>query len=109
MAFSEELHSRVEKILTRRNLESKRMFGGICYLLHGNMAFGIYKDNLIVRLGSKEKSDAAIQAGTARPFDITGTPMKGWVMVPESRLSDDRICEDWIKQGLESASSLPPK
>ena len=110
MPHSPVLQSRVEKLLqNKENLESRRMFGGICYLLHGNMALGIYKDNLIVRLGSKEKSDTAIQAGTALPFDITGPPMKGWVMVPESRLADDDVCDDWLSKGLAFAASLPPK
>lgn len=50
---------------------SKRMFGGVCYLVKGNMDFGIYKDNLIVRLGSEKDARQAIESGEATPFDIT--------------------------------------
>jgi TfoX/Sxy family transcriptional regulator of competence genes len=90
-------------------LAAKPMFGGICYLVGGNMAFGIYKDNLIVRLGSAEKAQKEIDAGRALPFDITGKAMKGWVMIPKDRLSGPRDYKKWLGLGLAYAQSLPEK
>ena len=73
------------------------------------MAFGIYQDYLIVRLGSPERAQAYIDAGRARSFDITGRIMKGWVMVPKSELTGPGELEGWLEKGLAFARSLPPK
>jgi hypothetical protein len=73
------------------------------------MAFGIYKDNLIVRLGSDEDAKKTIQAGKAAPFDITGRAMKGWVMIPKAKLKTRAQYKTWIDKGLAFAGSLPPK
>jgi hypothetical protein len=85
------------------------MFGGVCYLVQGNMAFGIYKDNLIVRLGSPEEAQKEIDSGKALPFDITGKAMKGWVMVPKDRLTKAGEYKRWLNRGLAFAKSLPNK
>lgn len=85
------------------------MFGGVCYLYKGNMAFGIYKDNLIVRIGSEEEAKGYIENGRALPFDITGRVMKGWVMVPKSGLTGPSEYGHWLDKGLGHARSLPPK
>jgi hypothetical protein len=92
-----------------RSLTSKRMFGGVCYLVGGNMAFGIYQDNLIVRLGSPEKAQKEIDSGRALPFAITGKAMKGWVMIPKARLGAAGDYRKWLDQGLDFAKSLPSK
>jgi hypothetical protein len=92
-----------------QRLTSKRMFGGVCYLCGGNMAFGIYKDNLIVRLGSPEQAHQEIDLGRALPFDITGKAMKGWVMIPKVRLTAAKDYKKWLDLGLGFARSLPPK
>ena len=66
-----------------QNVVKKKMFGGVCYLLKGNMAFGIYKDNLIVRM-DKERGEQSLKERNVKPFDITGRPMAGWVMIQEA-------------------------
>ena len=77
MAFSEELAGRIRRRLARRKgVEEKRMFGGVGYLLNGNMLVGVWKDSLIVRLGPDE-GDEALKEPHVREFDITGRPMKG--------------------------------
>jgi TfoX/Sxy family transcriptional regulator of competence genes len=76
-----------------KHMGKKPMFGGICYLLKGNMCFGIYRDFLIVRAG-KEKAAKALEEGKARPFDITGRPMNGWVMVDQKGWGEPDTLKD---------------
>ena len=90
------------------NAARKKMFGGICYLLNGNMFCGVYKDFLILRLG-EEKGGSALEKPHVRPFDITGRPMKGWVMVATDGFKTDAELAGWLGQAREFAGSLPPK
>lgn len=84
------------------------MFGGICFLLYGNMACGIIKDDLIVRVGPVAY-DHALRQPAVRPFDLTGRAMSGWVMVgPEGCESDEEL-SGWVEQGASFASTLPTK
>ena len=81
MAYDEALADRVLKALSDQpDLVEKKMFGGVGYLLRGNMACGVHKDKLIVRVGPAGYEEAISRPHTA-PFDITGRAMKGWVMV----------------------------
>ena len=81
MVFSEELAERIRQGLARRKgIEEKKMFGGIGFLLNGNILVGVWKDSLIVRLGPDEGDEALLEPHV-RAFDITGKPMKGWVLV----------------------------
>jgi TfoX/Sxy family transcriptional regulator of competence genes len=108
--FDEDIKHAIDTVCHGMDgLTSKRMFGGVGYLYHGNMAFGVYADSLIVRLGSHEKAKSYLESGEARPFDITGRPMKGWVMVSKSRLATARDYQQWVDMGLAFAKSLPPK
>ncbi len=109
MPYSEKLEKRIDGVTGRwKDLGKKRMFGGICYLLRGNMAFGIWKDFLIVRLGA-EDADLRLDEKGVRPFDITGRQMKGWVMVEETRWSREGELKEWLGAGRVFARSLPPK
>ena len=110
MPFDQELKQSIEAVLDQNSsLTAKPLFGGICYLVGGNMAFGIYRDHLIVRLGSPENSKKEIDAGRALPFDITGKAMKGWVMIPKAELSGPKDYKKWLDLGLAFAGSLPAK
>ncbi|OGP95703.1 MAG: hypothetical protein A2157_03445 [Deltaproteobacteria bacterium RBG_16_47_11] len=110
MAYDKDIEERIDAIyVSQRGITSKRMFGGVCYLHRGNMAFGIYKDNLIVRLGSEDEAKGYIEGGQALPFDITGRAMKGWVMVPKSKLTKRSDYKRWLDKGLRLAKSLPVK
>ena len=84
------------------------MFGGICYLFNGNMACGILNDDLIVRVGP-ERYQHYLSKPHTRKFDITGRPMKGWVMVDYNGLESDNDLSAWLRLGVEFALSLPPK
>jgi hypothetical protein len=77
-------------------------------MLHGNMACGVNKEDLIVRLDPTEY-EAAVTRPHARPFDLTGRVMKGWLMVGPDGCETDEALETWVQQGVEFAQSLPPK
>lgn len=110
MPYDWEIEKNIRAVLgVEAKLTSKPMFGGVCYLVGGNMAFGIYQDKLIVRLGSAEGAQREIDSGRALPFDITGKAMKGWVMIPKARLKTPRDYRKWLNLGLGFARSLPPK
>lgn len=109
MAYDEELAQRVRDVLGERpELVEKRMFGGIAFIVQGNMACGVREDRLIVRVGPADHERAIMEPHT-RPFDLTGRAMTGWVtVVPEGTRSDDDL-EAWVEQGLDFALTLPPK
>jgi TfoX/Sxy family transcriptional regulator of competence genes len=91
-----------------QNVVKKKMFGGVCYLLKGNMAFGIYKDNLIVRM-DKERGEQSLKERNVKPFDITGRPMTGWVMVQEAGWKSAAGLAKWMEVGKRFSLSLPEK
>lgn len=109
MAFDEGLATRVREALGGRpDLTEKKMFGGLAFLLNGNMACGVQGESLIVRLPAEE-TDAALAEPGARVFDMTGRPMKGWLLVePEGHASDEEL-RTWVGRGVAYAETLPPK
>ncbi len=90
------------------NLVEKKMFGGVGFLVNGNMACGVHKDDMIVRVGP-QASDQALSRPHTRIFDMTGHPMAGWVMVAPEGIRSESELKDWVDQGLSFAASLPPK
>lgn len=109
MPYNEEIDVRIRKIVARwKNTEAKKMFGGVCHLLSGNMVCGVYKDYLILRLGEEAASRALKQSHT-RPFDITGKPMKGWVMVEDAGFKTDDSLKSWLNRAKSFVNTLPPK
>jgi len=110
VAYDKAIEAIIQELYAgEQGLTAKAMFGGVCYLVGGKMAFGIYKNNLIVRLGSPEKAQMEIDSGRALPFDITGKAMKGWVTIPKVRLGATRDYKEWLDRGLVFAKTLPPK
>ena len=113
MAFDEKLASRVRKRLGKRvGLSEKQMFGGVAFLLNGNMCVGVHGDELIVRLAPDATEDALARPHT-HSFDLTGrpmkNPMKGWILVQPQGLATDAALGKWIGIGTKYAASLPPK
>jgi TfoX N-terminal domain len=109
MAYDEDLADRVrERVGAEPGLTEKRMFGGLAFLLDGNMAVGISGDDLMVRVGPEATDDALARPHT-RPFDMTGRPMRGWILVaPEGVAGEDDLAA-WIARGVSFARTLPPK
>lgn len=108
MAYNLKLAERVRSELDGTPFVEKKMFGGVGYLLHGNMACGVNQDNLIVRV-DPEKHAALLKKPHAKPFDLTGKPMKGWIVVEPDGLKTARQLGTWVKEGVEFALTLPPK
>jgi TfoX/Sxy family transcriptional regulator of competence genes len=109
MVFDESLAARIRDTLARRKgVEEKRMFGGVGFLLNGNMLVGVWKDSLIVRLGADQGEDALLEPHV-KDFDITGRPMKNWILVdPEGVVDDDQL-KDWIQRAVKFVGRLPKK
>ena len=92
----------------RKNVEERKLFGCVGFLLNGNMLVGVWKDSLIVRLGPDEGDEALLEPHV-KEFDITGRPMKGWVLVePEGVEGDDQL-SGWIRRAVKFVGKLPAK
>lgn len=108
MAFDEALAERIrDRVRDADGVHEKKMFGGLAFLTHGNMTVGVHRDDLIVRIASDETADALTEPG-ARPFDITGRPMRGWILVAGDALDDD-VLDGWIQRARTFVATLPPK
>ena len=109
MAFDEKLAGRIRKHLgKRKGLTEKQMFGGIAFLLNGNMCCGVHRDEMIVRLAPDE-TEKALEAPDTHLFDLTGRPMKGWILVKPKGLVTDTALAKWVGVATQFARSLPPK
>jgi TfoX/Sxy family transcriptional regulator of competence genes len=108
MAYNLKLAERIRSQLDGVPFKEKKMFGGIGFLLNGNMACGVHKDHLVVRV-DPEKHSALLKKPHAKPFDLTGKPMKGWLLVEADGCKTETQLSAWIKEGVEFASTLPPK
>jgi TfoX/Sxy family transcriptional regulator of competence genes len=109
MGYSAVLDEQVEGLTCLwQGLERKKMFGGICYLIQGNMAFGIWKESLIVRM-APDRAAREMEKEHVRAFDITGKPMKGWVLVEKGAWDRPDELARWLELGRAFALSLPAK
>ena len=90
------------------DLEEKKMFGGVGFLVNGNMACGVHQNELIVRVGPAGYAEALSRPHT-HVFDMTGRPMVGWVMVAPEGCATESDLQAWVEQGLAFARSLPSK
>lgn len=109
MAFDETLARRIRDALARkRGVEEKKMFGGIGFLLNGNMLVGVWKNSLIVRVGPDVYEEALLEP-QVKEFDITGKPMKGWIMVEPEGVVDDDPLKNWIQKAVKFVGKMPGK
>ena len=121
MAYDELLAKRVQKTLAASGLEfiERKMFGGIAYMLNGNMCCGVIKNELVLRVG-KENAGKLLEDERVRVMDFTGKPMRGFVMVEAEALTDKGSEEskgkesreglfEWLEPAIAFASTLPPK
>ena len=109
MAFDEGLAQRVTELLADNPYTTqKKIFGGMGFMISGNMCVGIMGDCMVVRVGP-QSYDHALSLPHAREFDFTGRSMKGWGMVDPQGLAEDEDLEQWLKKGERFASALMPK
>ena len=108
MAYNLKLAERIRAKLGEVPFVEKKMFGGVGFLLHGNMAVGVYKEDLIVRV-DPAKHEKLLKKTGAKLFDITGRPMKGWLAVEPEGYKTAKQLASWVKEGVEYALDLPPK
>jgi TfoX/Sxy family transcriptional regulator of competence genes len=109
MAYDEDLATRVRgQLADQEAATEKQMFGGIAFLLGGNMAVCIRGDELMVRVG-REGADQALDEPHTRVLDMAGRPMRGWVLVTPAGLSAEPELRGWVERGVTFARSLPPK
>ncbi len=109
MAYDEALAERVRELIAlRSDVVERKMFGGIAWMLAGNMACGVLGDELIVRL-APEDAERALAEPHTRPFDFTGRPMRNMAMVAPAGTADDEALAGWVDAGADFAASLPAK
>ncbi|MFC1941837.1 TfoX/Sxy family protein [Chloroflexota bacterium] len=109
MAYNLDLEASIDRLIDRfGDITKKKMFGGIGYLMNGNMCFGIHKESLVIRT-SPEKAEELLRSDYIAPFDITGKPMKGWVLVSPDVLENEEQLLDMLGLGVSFAENLPKK
>ncbi len=109
MAFDEVLAGRVVAALeVVDGVVERKMFGGLAYMVRGNMAAGIIGDRLMVRVGA-EDYEVALAEPHCGPMDFTGRPMRGFVVVEAVGIASESGLKGWVDRGVAYADSLPPK
>ncbi len=109
MAYDEALADRIRDVLAARSeVGERKMFGGIAFMVAGNMAVGVIGEDLMVRLDPAD-AEKALAEPHARPMDFTGKPAKNMVYVDPAGTESDRDLAAWVEAGADFASSLPPK
>lgn len=108
MAYNLELAKRLATEIKGLPAVEKKMFGGVGFLIHGNMACGVHKDAIMVRV-DPAKHESLLKKAHVRPFDISGRPMKGWLLVDPDGCKTAKQFSAWVKEGVEFALTLPPK
>jgi hypothetical protein len=108
MAYNLDLAKRISVEMIGLPVVEKKMFGGVGFLLDGNMAYGVIGEGLIVRV-PPEKHANLLKRPHVKPFDFSGKPMKGWLIVEVKGYKTDAQLSAWIKLGVDFALTLPPK
>ena len=109
MAYDEELAGRIRaKLGDREDIAEKKMFGGVAFLINGNMCCGVWRNDLVLRLGP-EASAEYLGHPDVKDFDPAGKPMTGWALVKPTGFPDDDALADWLDLALAFAASLSPK
>ena len=108
MAYTLKLAERIRAELDGIPFVEKKMFGGVGFLLHGNLACGVYKEDLIVRV-DPANHEKLLKKPSTKVFDNTAKPMKGWLMVEPEGCKTKKQLSAWVKEGIEFALTLQPK
>ncbi len=110
MPYNQNLAKRIRNVLeSNPGVVEKKMFGGVGFMLNGNMACGVQGEDLIVRVGAENNASALTQP-FVRPFMVMpGKAMEGWVLVAPEGTAIDQALLHWIELGVKYASTLPEK
>lgn len=109
MASDPALVERLRVVLARhRHVEARRMFGGICFMLNGNMCIGVHDKNLIVRVGKARAQELLTRTGI-RPMDLTGKVMKGWATILPEAIPTDADLSGYAQLAVDFVETLPAK
>lgn len=109
MAYSEALAQRIRLVLhDELGVTERKMFGGLAFMVRGNLCCGVMKEDLMLRVGAAQYA-AAVDRPHARPMDFTGKPMKGMIYVDSAGIETDAALADWVQWGINFAGALPPK
>jgi len=109
MAYDEQLAERVRgRLTTFPGVAERKMFGGLAFLLQGNMCCGVVGGELMVRVG-RESYEAALHEPHVREMDFTGRPVRGFIYVSAGGLNSDGDIRAWVERGARYAESLPAK
>jgi TfoX/Sxy family transcriptional regulator of competence genes len=109
MAYDQDQARRVQGLLNEcPGYQEKKMFGGVGFFIHGNLACGILREDLIVRTGPAEYA-GALRSPHARPFDLTCRPMPGWLLIDRAGTRTDAELTAWVELGVGFARTLPRK
>ena len=110
MAYDEDLANRIRELVgDEPGLEEQKMFGGLAFLIAGHMSVAASgQGGLMVRV-EPEETDALLAKPHARPFEMRGRGMRGWVRVDAEGVRTKRQLEPWVRRGVSYARSLPPK
>jgi TfoX/Sxy family transcriptional regulator of competence genes len=110
VAYDEELADRIrEQLAGEDGVTEMRMFGGLAFLIGGNMAVGVSgQGGLMVRV-APDDTDALLEEPHARPFEMRGRSMRGWLRVDAEGVESDGELQPWVERGVVYARSLPPK
>ncbi len=106
---SQELAELHEKVMKPYFSEKRQMFGFQTFFVNGNMFTGIYEDGITLRFSQKDKEEILGKYDEIKPFIPLGRPMREYVLIPESFLSDSGFCDEWVKKSYDFAASLPAK
>jgi TfoX/Sxy family transcriptional regulator of competence genes len=109
MAYDEALATRVRSALEGRGgLSERKMFGGLCLMLHGNMFAGVMLNEVMLRVGP-DRFESVLARPGARPMDFTGRPMQGFIYVDKGACTTDADLSAWLGEALGFVETLPPK
>lgn len=108
MPFNEDVVNRVREILGDETYTEKKMFGGLSFMINGNMAVGVNRDHLTVRVGPDNHDEAVARKG-ASIMSFAGRPTRGWVQVTPDGYSSEADLKEWVQRGVTVTSALPPK
>ena len=109
MAYDAALAERVRAALvSRSNVVERKMFGGLAFMVSGNMCCGVSNGDLVVRVGPDSYA-AALEHQHVREMDFTGKPLRGFVYVARDAVADDSQLHSWVERGVAFAGSLPAK